>query len=204
MPITQPPESAQSEDTMGIINDLLSVIDRLLKLKRLRQQTAKNLFADIIAPIFDDLATIQEDYLGILSTTAASLRQPGKTVKEVAKQLRQDRLRFEPVRIKTRAVSEQLKHLDHYPQIQEFVHCVIVYLPRGELFGENPSAATGIIDALDHWDPSDEFVLYGMPVDPRARLTELVDTTITWQRKTWNDLCESFGRLKVAVTTSVA
>jgi hypothetical protein len=168
----------------------LAVADRLA--------TAPNLLNSLM----NDLETIHGDYLFMFESLLrrapdaweAGLPVSAARVRAVAADLREIRLRYEPLRVRVRALGEALANSELPPAERAFVAQVVDYFPSGELsmFNEEKTNRRGV-------PTSSTAVLYRL-LDEQlgTRLPELIEQTLTKHRTRWDLVCAAWARLQVA------
>lgn len=159
-----------------MLNGLLSILDRLIKIKEYRDQRLRRIHDELLEPAFNDLLLIHRDYIQMFESVREMLpkgRNVDKSdfdlkVKCAAEYLRQKRIEFEPVRIKLRLMMSRLggdlyvfgpPRLFGYPkgkrkinlgrEANAFIDAVVRYFPNGTVFNFiPPSGSSRLLELL--------------------------------------------------------
>ncbi len=129
----------------------LKLIDKLIELINIRQKKKKDLFHDVIEPLFLQLQPVVDDYF-LLFRQARSLIDDPKNPGEAAKELRQRREELLRTRLQVRQLAEAIRENVSEPSIVEFAQNV-----DGFFFSTNLTLQTGsygeyLIDLVDYLD----------------------------------------------------
>jgi hypothetical protein len=149
-----------------MIEVILNIIDRLLSVRKRRLERYKALFEELVEPTFNDLMRVHAEDMDMLEKTRQELLTGvstqigfGDVVREMAKELRERQLKFEPVRSKLRAIAKETHSLGLLPsreysdflgyqyalqqyrqtfqgvpeEFTEFAFAVLNYLPDGTI-----------------------------------------------------------------------
>ncbi|MDH3747339.1 MAG: hypothetical protein OER97_03965 [Gammaproteobacteria bacterium] len=135
-----------------VLDTLVSVIDRLIKLKEYRHKGSESRFKDIYRPAFDEMLLVHRDYVSMLNRVLEMIQPTGsrrmswETTQAVGnrtvaalKFLRQRRIEFEPVREKLGDLNGKLKTLDLQPIDTGFVCALEDYLWPVKVMESNQS-----------------------------------------------------------------
>jgi len=206
-----------------MIDTLLLIIDKLIQLRKHRLQNSREVFKRILEPTFKDLSMIHQDYLQMFTKVQWLLPsfkenlQPedyGKLVNAV-EYLRQQRIKFEPLRVEIRSLSTLLgisaphKSKVRLPKLstsgRRFVQAVINYFPSG-ITETSSSESQKLLRLIENsiepitmeryksdFDSSD---LAGLHLDLRS--------TIKNCRFKWQAVCERYSVLKTMIETGVS
>jgi hypothetical protein len=86
---------------------IISILDKLIKLKEYRDQRVQKVFQQVLEPIFNDLLSVHRDYIKMFEKAKTMLPTPDLSWKEfhrglseAADFLKEKRVEFEPARIK--------------------------------------------------------------------------------------------------------
>lgn len=194
---------------------LIKLIDRLIQLKGYQTERLQKAFDDILAPTFDDLLKVHQDYLKIFEQVRQELPATNdletasgrQELLQVAESLRQKRLEFEPVRshlsamIRTLQGSRYGAHKKLFSgEAQEFLDSVIAYFPEGYLKGaRSASRATTLYAAIRS---GAESISLPQIEQDGATLPMLVDDTIRDCQQHWDTVCERFAALRLAISAN--
>ncbi|NJM74905.1 MAG: hypothetical protein HC852_02940 [Acaryochloridaceae cyanobacterium RU_4_10] len=130
-----------------MIQMLMSIIDRLIQLKKYRSERLKLIFSTILEPIFNDLSVIHIDYIEMFTNVEKAtpflwesrLADYEDKIKSSIKYLEDKRIEFEPVRSKIRIMADELKDLEINPEADNFIKSIIRYFPDGNPVIESDS-----------------------------------------------------------------
>jgi hypothetical protein len=186
-----------------IVNDLLSIIDRLIQLTEYRHRRYRLLFESLVEPAFAELLLVHGDYIRMFEETRRLLPRRSRQgplagqiadLQKPAEYLGQKRTEFEPVREKLRALATCMKDVELDPDVKCFIDAVVDYfhqwLPKG---GSVSADLLGMIEdsvrrgemSSDEFDQSWEFI--------DGHISALIDG----HKQHWSSVCETFAPLKV-------
>jgi hypothetical protein len=185
-----------------MIEQMISIIDRVVQLLTRRAERREKLFASLLLPIFDDLLLVHSDYAQALSDACSQLRDKGTDTRTVAEMLRARRRELEPVRHKLRALCKETQPLKEGGAVVDFINAVVLYFPQGYIENYKVSDFTDILELLNAWDGESDIETPHGPIErPRACLRDHILLTIERHRLRWSHVCECYARLKVQVLT---
>ncbi len=99
-----------------MLTALLSIIDRLIKLREYRNERVQKVFDKVLEPIFNDLLLVHRDYIQMFQKARELLPErnygPAKfnqSLREAAEYLRQRRIEFEPARVQLRTMVREIR-----------------------------------------------------------------------------------------------
>lgn len=192
-----------------MIELILKLIDRIIDLKKYRDERFRKTFDDILDPLFKDLEAVHGNYIRMFEGVDAQLAaipdlesRPGRIrLREIAESLRQQRLEFEPVRVKLAAMNHELGQLIYgtdpkldNPSVKEFVASVLRYLPRGNVSGRT-TRASALVRALQG-----ALAITPEQIDEEGEdLRELVSSTVEECRENWHSVAAAHATLKLAL-----
>lgn len=180
-----------------LVDSLLSIVDRLIKLAKAGSKRRASVFNSLVQPTFDDLLAVHNDYIttlehaeGLLSKAISDDgRVSAERVAEARAYLSEKRLALEPARQKLMALARIIasKETGVSTEIQAFLHSVGQYLCLGADVQSRPTtAATSILDR--------------MQLNP-ARSLDYVREVLAALRMNWAKVCEAYMRLKIQVSS---
>lgn len=174
-----------------MLEALLAVIERLIKLVEGRVKGRKEVFHDLLDPTFTDLLLIHGDYIKMFeSLQVFGGSVPGDELElqrrlDIAKaDLRARRRDFEPVRRKVQALVQALGEHQLPDEERKFVEAVIRYLPSADPAVPH-SAATTLLEYLETVLPEE--------------LDLLIDATLQRHRNAWSQVCTDYANLKIKI-----
>jgi hypothetical protein len=188
---------------MMIVESLLLILDKLGLLLTRRDALASKRFS-LFSEAFTDLLAVHGDYIQMFEKTLQLLPSldlleqtlPNEDlagIRAAAKQLRERRITFEPVRVKLRALAPELGAMSLPAVEREFVAALIDYFPS---FETKCSLSWSVLSFLELVDAHE------MP-DYRTALFHalmLIRGVIDFQQRHWSTVCEAYARLRVAAT----
>src|SRR5213596_737736 len=68
-----------------MLNELMSVIDRLIKLKEYRDRRFRSFFKDVIEPAFNDLLLVHSDYIKMFEQTYQLLPKGPRPISRIVR-----------------------------------------------------------------------------------------------------------------------
>ena len=174
-----------------MLEALLAIIDRLIKLVEGRLKSRRETFAQVMEPTFNELLLIHGNYISMFEhlqifrgDVPADSAEVQRRLRHAKAELREKRLEFEPVRQKVKAFANALATKDLPAEERRFIDAVLRYFPSGNTAVPH-SAATTVLEYLDRVAPED--------------LDLLLDATIQRHRNAWSDVCEEYAVLKVRI-----
>lgn len=104
---------------------ILEVVDRLIKLLRAKKRQKRELFTDILEPLFRDLEPVVDEYFNFFRQSRSFLtRSRGKCLPEVVAELRELREQFVVARIKVTEMVQAIREETKSPVIIRFLNSV--------------------------------------------------------------------------------
>jgi len=203
-----------------MINSLLAIIDRLIQLKTYQYERARVTYEQVFEPLFNDLLLIHGDYIKMFQDVADLLpwrltcevydgvaitqADRSKAFKEAIRSLRLRRKQFEPIRVRLRALSNELAaNLSKFgPEARQFIQAVLKYFPQGNIDTHiwPPSPSAVLLEILEQSRPLKNNLAGDIRIYEHARRT--IEHNIRSHEETWSELCIAFAKLRVAVATS--
>ena len=199
---------------------IFSVFDRLLKLKQYIDERSEKRFDEVFKPVFDDLMLIHLDYVKMfdrlnvsVSVLASDEKEENiKTLVAAADELRTRRIELEPLRIKLRAYSKELRKRDLDQEALGFVSAVESYFDPSDILSWSNFQPSGVGSvSLDVLMRLEELIEQGT----LDRLHEhlLKDAVKAFalalyeggceRRVRWAFVCEAFARLQIAYSPQI-
>jgi hypothetical protein len=186
-----------------IVNDLLSIVDRLIQLTEYRTRQFRQVFEGLVEPAFADLLLVHGDYIRMFEETRRLLPSRSREgalmgqiadIKKPAEYLRQKRSEFEPVREKLRALARSMKDAELEPDVRHFINTVVDYFQQ-----TLPSAGSVTVDLLARIEDLIQRSEASREVlDESWRLIdEHISALVDGHRQYWVAVCEAFAPLKV-------
>jgi hypothetical protein len=203
-----------------MISMLMSIIDRLIQIKKYSSERLKYIFSEILEPIFNDLSVIHSDYIEMFRYVEKStpflweFRLPDyeDKIRASIKYLEDKRVEFEPVRSKIRIMVDELKDLEINSEVDSFIESVIKYFPRGNPVIETESEYT--VSEANEYRSASVMLLDNLTElinsninneDIKNQIKELdlkiiIQQTIQNHQSMWEEVCRTFIRLKVKIS----
>lgn len=203
-----------------MIDALLAIIDRLIQLRQWRRKRLQVTYQQLLEPLFNDLLLVHGDYIKMFCDTLDSMpRELAKKSEKCFDARRRDALEqaidnlakrrkeLEPVRVKIQAVSGEVDGLlgGFGPEAAGFIEAVVAYfgkadveIPRLELLDEFGNVSLRLIEDLEE--------VRQVLVGSRRTYLEgrrIIRHNIHLQERRWSQVCISFAKLKVAVSTGM-
>ena len=197
---------------VSMIDSLLAILDRLLKLLAIREKRYDRLFTELWEPTFADLLIIHRNYIEMFEKARAMLSNlpatpPGKEssdaysekLAEVSQYLSQRRSEFEPVRRKLIALADAVAKTDLDDMSKAFVDALVAYFPTG-----GPRRiSTAAMETLSRIEAYRRSILesstQNAPDHKSAdELIDYVHDVIRRHRQSWSIVCETYAPLRIA------
>lgn len=174
-----------------MLQALLQIIDRLIRLAEGRLESRKEVFSSVLEPTFNDLLLIHRDYIAMfeqLQVFRGAIPEDDSEIQRRLQssktQLHQRRIEFEPVRQKVRALVATIAHRKLPVEERRFVDAVLRYFPSADP-SLPQSAATTVLEYLERAAP--------------AELDLLIDATLQRHRNAWSDVCSEYAALRITI-----
>lgn len=223
-----------------MIDPLISIIDRLIKLKEYRGQRSDSRFKDVFKPAFDELLLVHKDYVGMFTDVigilrvfdyealgglddglnlaqnpemAAAYSRLGEVTVEAFSYLRQQRLEFEPVRIKLRSLARVLSTRALEAEDAGFVRALLGYLSpieslddRLDVSPETISVARLVTVELEeiklYFDRVS--VHHESLVNAIKNVAFKNEAILNELRRRWSHVCEAYAALQIASSPHIS
>lgn len=193
-----------------MLDQILKLIDYLLKLSKKRSETAGKYFEDYVAPTFGASQIVFEDYLNLLYEVKRKVEN-GVERSEIARFLEDGRIKYLAVRIKLRAIIAQynMEHEqgDRLHKIRRHAlpkfESGILGLLRGGLatfentpHDRNPYRVFGhtLLDVLYHFnsfDGDEEFW--------QRAMRDMIEDQLQALEAAWRDIADGYAELQANV-----
>jgi hypothetical protein len=181
-----------------MLNDVLSVIDRLISLRKYRNERFRAKCRELCDPIFHDLLLVHTDYVKMFEDIQVRIRRSSdqKHFSKAVEILREQRLEFEAVREKLKAIAGTLSSkADNQPEeVNTFINVVSFYFQWGPLF-INVTPSYALMDRLEIVikDAGPEFSSEEMD-----SMRKIVEDALSGIRQSWSRVCEAYAALTVS------
>ena len=191
-----------------MLEAFLEILDRLISLRKIRTDRRKELFGQIIEPVFNELLLVHGDYLAMFQEVhreiEKTLKKPKKHsigLESLKNTLKEKRIQFEPIRFKLREFAKVLAEQKLQQEEKEFLNAVLQYFPIGT-FKIHFSSSTHIVQKIEEYldggpANSSEFDDF----DKLYYLSKEVQRTIDRHKEAWSDVCVTFAKLKVKIAS---
>lgn len=188
-----------------MIEQLLSVIDRLVQLKEHRAKRRVELFTSIFEPIFCELQLVHTDYIQMFQhvlTMLVNKKTAGHRLRreKAVEQLLVARIELEPLRAKVRHIVHELSGKNYKKEEMQFIDAMMAYFPSGCL--TTGTAASDLADRIAAVDEKEDPANAARTIAEKIKsleAAEAVALTVGRTKKRWDKVCEAFARLRVIV-----
>jgi hypothetical protein len=134
-----------------MIELLLKLVEKLTALAQHASAHKRRGFKELAEPMFTELLEVHKNYMQFFAEAQSlSLKHPADAT-IVIDYLGQKRLEFQPVRTKIETLARTLYtlHAAKKPsQMADFLYAVIRYFPVGDIYTDDSSASTTLLDIL--------------------------------------------------------
>jgi len=209
-----------------MINAILQVIDRLIKLKENRDQRFSNLFEDFIKPTFDQMLMIHNDYIAMFSVAGDLISEGYKgilggnkqnpeavraylsKIDEAEDYLKKQRQVLEPVRVAIRASATVFREWESGPEeinkfatlIWRYFFCdktLIVYIPDDQKREIDARQGSRSFDLLDSFN----YLRENITGEDFSSGINCVGFHLHGVREAWAKICEAYAQIRLAKAT---
>jgi hypothetical protein len=183
-----------------IIGSVVKVIDKFTDLLKYRQQKRREFFQNVLEPLFNDLMVMHTDYIKMFEDCQEQLLDSNVPLHEIATSLRERRIVYETLRIKSRAIIDALRESNFDEEVKKFLTAAAYHIPDGKL---GPGHLSPAATVLKNIYSTTEFLAEASqqsgnpPVNDRYEVFELVTLTVNHVRTRWASICEEYVRAKM-------
>jgi hypothetical protein len=178
-----------------MVQETVSIIDKLIALLERRERRQKAVFTELISPMFDELLFVHKDYIAMFHAVLHRLETPCN-IEDLVKLLIGLRRELEPLRGKLSALANRLEAEEDDSDEFKFAACVVYYFTEHGSFNTG-TASRGLIQELGNVGVSWSKTLAGSDL---ARVETTVHDCINRLRSTWSTICIGYADLKLAST----
>jgi hypothetical protein len=188
-----------------VFDSALKIVDKLTDLIKFRHEQRREFFTAVLEPIFADLSIVHANYLKMFQQCSSKLRDDTVPLREIGRDLAQQRVEYEALRIKLQSFIEELNFSKKLAgPYREFLESVAFSVPDGRLTRVYVgSFATGIVRMLQDASGA-EFVrlLSGESKESeveheRAPLLQSVEATSNFVKGQWAKTSQKFAAAQV-------
>ena len=183
-----------------MIESVIKVVDRFSDLLKYRQERRRDLFQNLVEPLFNDLMVMHADYIKMFDDCWSQLLDNKVALQDIAASLRQRRLVYEGLRIKSRSIIGALQEYDLDDEIKKFLEAAAYHIPDGKLGPVESTPASMVLSKIYTATESLVDVPHregNSPVGDRRRVLDLVISTCNHIRTHWAYICEEYVRVKM-------
>jgi hypothetical protein len=186
-----------------VFDAAVKIVEKFTDLLKFRREQLREFFTTMLEPLFADLSVMHANYLKIFQECSAKLASHSVPFDEIVRDLAQQRVEYESLRIRVRAFVDELSLSDLPRPYKEFLEGVAFSVPDGGLTKVFVgSFATGIVKLLQDASGAEFNRLlsgaYGEPDarDERVKLLQSVEATSDFIKENWSQTCQKFSAAK--------
>ena len=193
-----------------MVETFIKLLDRMIQLLTVRRKRRVRLFTELWQPTFEELRTVHSDYLTMFQSYSTMLKALEwenvestrlLRLKDIAAQLRDRRIAFEPVRRQLIALIHHSHNIDLDGSSKLFLDALLLYFPTGT----NRRLPTEASETLERFEALMQSVDIRENLLRKESLEELqryVRGVIICQRRAWEEVCETYAALQAQSATS--
>ena len=117
-----------------MVNEAVSIVDRLIQLATVRERNREKLFNNFIEPLYRDGEQIAKDYMTLLAELTHRIRR-ASGAPEIIDWLEERRAALQPLRVKVRALIDEQFMLREFMEREKKHNIDSFYLFRKGLWG---------------------------------------------------------------------
>ena len=170
---------------------IVKLTEKLNELLKLRQGEKRRTFDNVVPPTYTELEKVHADYLKLFESCRRSLKD-GTDLDVIAKQLRTDKVEYEPVRRKLIAVAN--KYADH-PRLKpysDFFHAVSRYL-RSPNENRTSLLLTEVEQVASEEQPDKSLFGPDPTQERRDKLVRVTDELLNDIREAWMTVAREYA-----------
>jgi hypothetical protein len=185
-----------------MLNDVLSIIDRLISLRKYRNERFRAKFKELCDPIFHDLLLVHTDYVKMFEGIYVKIRKAfeQEPFSQVIEILRERRVELEAVREKLSMLARELStDASKEPaEVQRFFFAVSQYLNLETSL--LPACTRSTRASILLWRLESIGPDWGTELswDEMSEWKKAIEDSLSCIREDWSRVCEAYAQLTVS------
>ena len=181
-----------------MIDSFVKIVEKLIELRRYREDRNRRLFNDTVSLIFKDIEEIHRDYLQMFSACEMSLEE-NESLSKIVKDFRKARLKYEPTRRRILIILAELAGKTELAQFQWLFFHMHSYFSKADssvtVMAPMPSGFTRSSRHLTFMERTLQYARWA--VDSSAYRRDIIFSTREWRKRLesdWHQVCESYAK----------
>ena len=177
-----------------MFDGLVRIVDRLIELRKYREERNLRLFNSSVKKIYEDMREVHADYLVIFKSCEDALNK-NTPLREIADTITSERLRYEPTRVQIKAMLWELVDKPELASYKELLTGLISYfsLIEGLTRPGTPSAA--LLDLLEAAESNSLGDIEGQFNEKKQEtVRKTVSAHLQLLRDRWNELSRLYAK----------
>lgn len=177
-----------------MLDALVKLTEKFTELSKYRAERRERHFEKLVAPIYDGMIRVHQDYLSMFDGALRSLGA-GTPFKDVAISLSRARLDDEAQRHAILNQANGLLDLEGLEAAKPFLHAVVNYFHDSPFSGGN-TPSNMLLRTLRALDGEVVVPILLFSSDPRESIERTIEMTLDQMRKNWATLSSEFAKQK--------